>query len=56
MKNKKKQTKNKKKTRIKKKKKRTKKRQQIPPKGVVIRKGDKLYRSDGRKLQLIKLI
>ena len=34
-------------------KKRSVKRTQVPPKGVVIRKNDKLYRSDGRTLKLI---
>lgn len=34
-------------------KKRSVKRTQVPPKGVVIRKNDKLYRSDGRNLKLI---
>lgn len=43
-------TKRKKKTH---KKKRSIKRAQVPPKGVVIRKNDKLYRSDGRTLKLI---
>ena len=52
IKNKKNQTKKRKKTRVKKKK-RTKKRQQVPPKGVVIRKKGKLYRSNGRSLKLI---
>lgn len=37
----------------KKKKKRTVKRKHIPPKGVVIRKGHKLYRSNGRSLKPI---
>jgi len=37
----------------KKKKKRTVKRKHIPPKGVVIRKNDKLYRSNGRSLKPI---
>ena len=36
------------------KKKRTVKRKYIPPKGVVIRKGDKLYRSNGKRLILIE--
>ena len=35
------------------KKKRSLKRNRVPPKGVVIRKNDKLYRSDGRTLKLI---
>ena len=43
-------TKRKKKTH---KKKRSIKRAQVPPKGVVIRKNNKLYRSDGRTLKLI---
>jgi len=34
-------------------KKRSVKRTQVPPKGVVIRKNNKLYRSDGRTLKLI---
>jgi hypothetical protein len=37
----------------KKKKKRTIKRKHIPPKGVVIRKNGKLYRSNGRSLKPI---
>uniref|UniRef100_A0A6C0FCY5 Uncharacterized protein n=1 Tax=viral metagenome TaxID=1070528 RepID=A0A6C0FCY5_9ZZZZ len=45
-----KKTKRKKKTN---RKKRSVKRTQVPPKGVVIRKNDKLYRSDGRTLKLI---
>ena len=36
-----------------KKKKRTVKRKHIPPSGVVIRKNDKLYRSNGRSLKPI---
>lgn len=48
--NKKGKTKRKKKTH---KKKRSIKRTQVPPKGVVIRKNNKLYRSDGRTLKLI---
>ena len=36
-----------------KKKKRTVKRKHIPPKGVVIRKNDKLYRSNGKSLKPI---
>lgn len=43
-------TKRKKKTH---KKKRSIKRTQVPPKGVVIRKNNKLYRSDGRTFKLI---
>lgn len=35
------------------KKRRSIKRTQVPPKGVVIRKNNKLYRSDGRTLKLI---
>ena len=34
-------------------KKRSVKRTKVPPKGVVIRKNDKLYRSNGRTLKLI---
>tara|TARA_B100000161_G_C33223695_1_gene269627 strand:- start:45 stop:335 length:291 start_codon:yes stop_codon:yes gene_type:complete len=37
----------------KKKKKKTVKRKHIPPKGVVIRKGNKLYRSNGKSLKPI---
>ena len=48
------QTKKRKNTKKKKKRKGTiRKKQFIPPKGVVIRKKDKLYRSNGKKLQLI---
>jgi hypothetical protein len=45
-----KKTKRKKKTN---RKKRSVKRTKVPPKGVVIRKNDKLYRSNGRTLKLI---
>lgn len=50
MKHTKKQTKKKKHTRGKKKKKTKNKKQKVPPRGVVIRKGDKLYRSNGKSL------
>ena len=50
MKHTKKQTKKRKHTRGKKKKKTKNKKQKVPPRGVVIRKGDKLYRSNGRGL------
>lgn len=53
MKHTKKQTKKRKHTRGKKKKKTKNKKQKVPPRGVVIRKNDKLYRSNGKSFKLI---